>query len=292
MPIMPLFEIDPDVMRRDFNRRPFTLRHHLVGHPLMELGSLAALGERLPKKSVVLQRGDVKVSENFENVRPNGMDVEQTFARLLERQSLVLYKNIEADPLYAQLLDTCLDEIQQHTEGLEPGMTERVGFIFVSSPGTVTPYHLDREINLLCQVRGHKTLRLWDQNDREVVSEQELETFFAWHSLRATHFNECYQNRAMVFELQPGTAICQPSTAPHWVKNGSEISVSLSMTFRTAASNRRDTVYKANHAIRRLGLHPAPFGERVLRDSIKHRLFGAYLAGKRLPQSLRSSREF
>lgn len=279
---MTMLKLQPQVMRRDFNRRPFLIQHNLVNHPLFELSSLAALGKRLPKQSVVLQRGDVKVSQNFENPLLTGLSVDETFDKLLEKQSVVLYKNVEADPLYREVIDTCLDEVRDQVDEIEPGMTERVGFIFVSSPKTVTPYHLDREINFLCQIRGNKTVRLWDQLDRDVVRQDELETFFAWHSLRATQFDERFQERAMAFEIKPGDGICQPSTAPHWVQNGNEISVSLSMTFRTNASNRRDFVYKANYGLRRLGLEPADFGEHRLVDSVKHRLFRAYSTGRTL----------
>ena len=43
------------------------------------------------------------------------------------------------------------------------------GFIFVSSPGSVTPYHIDPERNFLLQVRGNKTMHMFDGSDRSLL---------------------------------------------------------------------------------------------------------------------------
>jgi cytochrome P450 len=41
----------------------------------------------------------------------------------------------------------------QFSEPLAPGMCQREGFIFISSPGAVTPFHLDPEHNFLLQIK-------------------------------------------------------------------------------------------------------------------------------------------
>jgi len=50
-------------------------------------------------------------------------------------------------------------------------MCEREAAIFVTSPGSVTPYHMDKEINFLLQIRGTKTISVFSASDREVLSE-------------------------------------------------------------------------------------------------------------------------
>ena len=49
---------------------------------------------------------------------------------------------------------------------------------------------------------------------------------------------------------------------PHWVQNGPEASVSLSITFHTPVNKRKIGVHAFNAKLRRIGLKPAPPGRR------------------------------
>jgi hypothetical protein len=66
------------------------------------------------------------------------------------------------------------------------------------------------------------------------------------------------------------------------VKNGPEVSISFSITFRTAESDRRELLYKANARLRKLGLEPTPVGQSILLDRTKQLAFGAAASLKRL----------
>ncbi len=72
-----------------------------------------------------------------------------------------------------------------------------------------------------------------------------------------------------MFELSPGEALHIPVTCPHWVKNGSAPSVSLSINYELPASTGA-SVYRANYFIRKLGMSPAPPGESPAKDMLKH----------------------
>src|SRR5207245_10351601 len=91
------------------------------------------------------------------------------------------------------------------------------------------------------------------------------------------------QTTAFVLPLVPGEGLHFPVTVPHWVKNGPEVSVSFSITFRTAHSARRELLYKANARLRKLGLKPTPVGQSILLDRTKQLAFGAAANLKRLP---------
>ena len=67
-------------------------------------------------------------------------------------------------------------------------------------------------------------------------------------------FQQEWQGKALRFDLQPGDAVYFPPTAPHWVQNGDDVSVSFSITFRSEAGDRRQRVYWVNHRLRSLGL--------------------------------------
>src|SRR5260221_358684 len=64
--------------------------------------------------------------------------------------------------------------------------------------------------------------------------------------------------REAPFLLSPGVGVYVPSFAPHWVKNGAEPSLSLSITFRSRASERREWVSELNARLRRWKLSPRP----------------------------------
>ena len=66
--------------------------------------------------------------------------------------------------------------------------------------------------------------------------------------------------------------------APHWVVNGRQVSVSLSITFATRESERSRHVYRLNGKLRKLGLDPTPPGRRAGIDRAK--AFAARAIGK------------
>jgi len=153
-----------------------------------------------------------------------------------------------------------------------PGMKRRSGFIFVSSPGSVTPFHFDQEYNFLLQIRGQKQVSLFDGEDRALLTERELEKFYA-RGHRNLVFDDTNQRKAQVFTLAPGDGLYFPVTWPHWVKNGSQVSVSFSITFRTASSDRREVLYRVNERLRRVGIKLPPVGHSELIDAAKYQAF-------------------
>ena len=70
------------------------------------------------------------------------------------------------------------------------------------------------------------------------------------------------------FTLEPGEAIHIPTHGGHWVRNGEQISISLSLNFEFPPWIHRD-VYRANNYLRRLGLAPRPPGTSPALDRMK-----------------------
>jgi Cupin-like domain len=131
---------------------------------------------------------------------------------------------------------------------------------------------MDPEHNFLLQIRGRKQVSMFDGEDRELLSDQELERFYA-RGHRNLVFDERNQRKAHVFELAPGDGLYFPVTWPHWVKNGPEVSVSFSITFRTASSDRREILYHVNERMRRLGIRLPAVGRSEFVDEAKYRAF-------------------
>ncbi len=110
---------------------------------------------------------------------------------------------------------------------------------------------------------------MFDPADREIVSNVDLERFFSG-AHRNPRFDERWQGRATECRLEPGRGVHVPVAAPHWVKNGDRVSVSFSVTFRSARSKRIANIHQMNHRLRRYGVRPSALGASVLRDHVKH----------------------
>ena len=274
-------QIDQARFQDRFDRDPFLVRHRLAEHPLFALPRLIQLARTLPEDRVEYNAGDVPVSLDPTKTPRTGLSIEETIRRIEECRSWMVFKNVERDPEYRALLDACLDQVRQYSEVRSPGMGRREGFIFVSSPDSVTPYHMDPEHNFLLQVRGRKQVSMFDGEDRDLLSERELERFYA-RGHRNLVFHEPYQMKAHVFELTPGDGLYFPVTWPHWVKNGSQVSVSFSITFRTTSSDRREILYRVNERMRRLGIRLPPVGQSEFADDAKYRAFRTLARAHRL----------
>jgi hypothetical protein len=263
-----LCEVDPQLFSEKFHARPFLIRHHLASHPLFTLPSLIALSKRLPKEHVEYNSGNLSVNQEYVLTPRNGLSIEETIRRIEECSSWMVLKFVQEDSLYGALLNQCLDEIRHYSEPIEPGMCQREGYIFISSPSSVTPYHIDNEHNFLLQIRGQKTVYQWDPWDRAVLPELELERFYLGGH-RNIPYQEDYAKQAYRFDLTPGLGLHFPVNCPHWIQNGPEVSVSFSITFHTPASDRRALAYQANAMLRKWGIGPTPIGQIPWRDYLK-----------------------
>jgi hypothetical protein len=149
----------------------------------------------------------------WENTGGIGLSPEETIRGIEECNSWMVLKNVEIDPEYGALLDRCLAEVAACGGPPVREMREREAFVFVSSPGAMTPYHMDPEENFLLQVRGAKTIHVLPPDDRNVLSVEELEHFYGG-AHRNLVFRERYRPLASAFELSPGWGVHVPVTSP------------------------------------------------------------------------------
>lgn len=263
-----LLDFNPEDFHASFGRRAFAVRHRLEGHPLFEMGRLMELARFLPPCRVEFNAGELPIGIDPALTPQTGLGAEETIRRIAECKSWLVLKNVERDPEYAALLDACLGEVEAlgHVDARQ--IDHREAFVFVSSPGSVTPYHIDPEWNFLLQVRGSKTITVFPP-DPAILSEAELERFYSG-AHRNLSYKEEYAAKGVPFVMGPGDGVHVPVTAPHWVKNGPEVSVSFSITFQTRASERRGIVYRVNHALRQRGMNPPPVGKSGWRDGMKY----------------------
>ena len=280
--------VDPEICAAYFDRKPFHVQHALADHPLFALPRLMELARRLPERFVEYNAGALAVGVRPDETPRTGLSAAETVRRIAECGSWMVLKRVEQEPAYGALLDRCLDGVAAQAGIALPRMLRREGFIFLSSPSAVTPFHLDPEHNFLLQIRGSKTVSMWGRDDRLVLPEAELEKFYAAFVHRNLPWREVFQTTAWVVPLKPGQGLHFPVAVPHWVQNGPEVSISFSITFRSEASEARELIYRANARLRRLGISPRAPGQSILLDSTKRAAFATL---SRLKRAFRRPRE-
>jgi hypothetical protein len=233
---------------------PHILRHNLTSHPLLEIEALASLAEKLPITSVEYNRGDLPIGVDGKP-GSNGLTIAETIRRVAEAQSWAVLKNIEQVPAYRDLLLGLLEEIRPEIEAATGAMLTPQGFIFVSSPNSVTPYHFDPEHNVLLQIAGHKVMTQFPAGDTRFVPDEAHETYHSGGP-RELRWDEAMLEHGTRFPLSPGEALFVPVMAPHFVQNGPAPSVSLSITWRSEWSYRESDARIFNAILRERGLSP------------------------------------
>jgi hypothetical protein len=267
-----LLDIDADLFRAKFGQEPFLIGHELSDHPLFAMDRLMRLARTLPEKNVEYNAGELPISVDPNLTPRNGLTIDETIHRIEHCKSWMVLKYVETDPAYRDLLERCLAEIRPHSEPLHPGMCKPEAFIFLTSPHSVTPYHIDPEHNFLLQIRGSKIVHEFDGRDRSVLSDEELERFYQGAHRNLT-FKEEFRTKSWAFNLNPGYGLHFPVTYPHYVANGPEVSVSFSVTFRTPDLDRRYEAYQTNAWLRRRGWNPTGVGVSPWRDKVKSLAF-------------------
>lgn len=265
----PWLNLDADAMRGNFERQPFLIRHNLRHHPLLQLPRLIELAKSLPESSAEFNRADLTLDQEYLKTPKTGLSIEDTLHQIESCNSWMALKNVEQDAQYRALLAECVDELRAYTEPIAPGTCKQEAFIFVSSPQAVTPYHCDQEHNFLLQIRGAKHMAVLDREDSEAISQPQLEAM-ASGAHRNLPFREALHAREKLFNLHPGDGLHVPVHCPHWVRVDDQVSISLSITFRSRISIRRDAALRFNARMRRWGLSPTRPGQSSAGDKLKH----------------------
>lgn len=287
----PLEHDSPSVFRDQFDRSPFLFRHLVAGQQMFSLGNLRTLATRMASAPgrVYYDTGTVRVHEKWGEI-PVKCSLTRALDELPDGDVWIILKQANLDSEYSSVLNACIDELSERIgRDLNEQISSRILSIVISSPDRVTPYHMDGEYNFLLQCLGTKTMYVFDGRDRSIVTEPELERY--WNSDRnAAEYKESAQSGALGVDLSPGLGVHVPLLFPHWVKNGPEVSVSVSINFQLP-NERLANVYRTNYYLRKFGLRPKPPGHSRVLDGTKDGLFRAVNAVKRAGPSISRVKE-
>ena len=247
---------DPHPLAEAYPEAATLLSHDLAGHELFTRGALRALAGRMRPDTISCCSGDVPVGVGPGGAPETGRSAQETIDTIERCGAWVVLKYVEQDPLYRALLDGLLAEIEPWVRPRTAAMLQREAFIFLSSPGAVTPFHFDPEHNILMQIAGRKTMNVLPFGER-ITPGPAHERFHA-EGRNGLEWRDELADCGRSFALAPGDALYVPVKAPHWVQNGEEVSISFSITWRSGWSLRENYAHGFNHILRRAGLNPRP----------------------------------
>lgn len=285
--VAPMLEFEPRTFVSCYNRTPFLLQHRLADHPQFSLTQLFALCRRMPAENVLYRHGsipgDAELDTSYDRYAL-GLTLDETLEQFEEKRAYICINNPELDAESKPLIEGLIAEIAAQIDPMDPWINWYSTYVFISSRDSVTPYHMDREMNFLLQLRGHKTVHLWDPSDDEIMTPAQKDRLLS-HVGGRPAYKPSFESKAMRFELQPGQGVHHPFIAPHRVHTGPQLSVSLAVTFRTRRSDMWTDAHRFNARVRGLGLRPGPVGRSEWVDRAK---CGLARLGQRIHRKLAS----
>ncbi|MCH2486514.1 MAG: cupin-like domain-containing protein, partial [Erythrobacter sp.] len=182
---------------------------------------------------------------------------------------------------YRSLLMELLEQLRPQIESATGELLTPQAFVFISSPNAVTPYHFDPEHNILLQLTGQKAMTQFPAGDARYAPDGVHESYHLGGP-RELPWSEDLLAGGTEFALTPGEALYVPVMAPHFVRNGPESSISLSVTWRSEWSYGESDARCFNGIARRYGVKlrapkrwPHANRAKALSYRAYRRLFGA-----------------
>jgi hypothetical protein len=293
-----VLQCDPAIFRRDLNVLPYEIQHTLAGHPLFQLPALVELAQRVAtRNNPHMSGGDVYFNEGVieagakpvytgssaDRPEEERARVAEVVRKIESAEAWIILKHVEREDGYREVMETAVVDALKLAGDEGRQLLRKIkwfeAIIFITSPQRVTEYHIDRECSWIFQIRGDKAIHLFDRADKDVVPEEELERFYTVDN-HASCYKPQYEDRALVYDMTPGTGVHIPVNTPHWLKNGDDVSITLNVNFQFH-DREIANLYKANYYLRRAGLKPAIPGHSKAGDRIKATAFSAALAVKR-----------
>ena len=285
--ISPVITADNDSLKRDFPLKPFAIRHKLSGHPLLTLPRIAQLASSMPRDLIEYNSGDAAISQDPDKVKSVDLDPIEVVNRIQTAGAWMVLKRIEKTPEYRQLLEDALTSVAR-ARGFksieDAGFSQIEGFLFVSSPNSTTPFHMDAEDNFFVQIHGEKIFAVYDNRDGKIADDAQVEHSTVKH--RNVPFHESFRPRGIEFNLDAGDGCYIPYQWPHWVKTAGSYSISMAITWKTEEVRRLNDLHRFNSMLRSLGLPQAAPGKNPALDSVK---LGLYRTAAAIIEPLRGS---
>ncbi|HTK12206.1 MAG TPA: cupin-like domain-containing protein [Xanthobacteraceae bacterium] len=257
-----------------FPLRPFEIEHDMANHPLFTLPMLARLVQEMPRDFVEYNSGKVAVNQDPNAVAEVALDPAEVVRQIETCGAWMVLKRVETHPSYRTLVEMALQSVARargYSSLSEAGFYDIRGFLFVSSPHSTTPFHLDGEDNFFVHIHGDKTFAIYDNEDRSIASEEVIEQALTRH--RNIPYQSSFDARSVAHQLAPGQGVFVPYQWPHWVRTGDKYAISMAVTWKTKDVQRRNDLFVVNAKLRSLGFPQRAPGVAPVWDSVKYTVF-------------------
>lgn len=264
-----------------FPGRALGFTHDLHLDDRLTLAAVADLADRLPRRSVIADTAAQPLLVPQGGPPRGALERPGDVIRDLQNANAWLtLLNVEDDPGMAELMNSHLDQLEAGMiakQGKRVKLRKRVAFVFVSSPNSVTPVHFDIEHSLLMQVSGSKTVSI-GRFESDAARRHEFDRYWDGSHGRI----ETLPPEEAAYTMTPGRAVYIPPGTPHWVHNGPGISLSVTLTYFTAATVRENRIEDFNSRLRRRHMKPREPGHSAIVDTAKVCAIGVWTIGQRL----------
>lgn len=260
------------------DKAAFKFNHKLLGHPTLSLESLAKILPELSPERVEYSKGLLNINDDFEKTfkeNPAKRSLEETIETIRVSDSYIMINRPEVHPAFAPIKRELIEDIEilMRRLGIGKEAIDPRLFLFIASPNSVTPFHIDRYSNFLMQFRGSKKVSVFPQWDERAVTPAHHEAYMAYANTKLP-FNAEIDALGTTFDFKPGEAIHIPFLAGHHVRNGSEdVSISMAIFFNTEQNMAWRKALRFNGISRgvldKIGMTPAPVGRQAWRDKAK-----------------------
>ena len=274
-----------DIRSDLLDRAPFKFHHQLLEHPALSLENLARVLPTLPQQQVMYSKGLLDVADDFESTfrkKPRDRTLEETIDSIRTSDSYIMVRSPEIDPSFADLYKALCGEVASlmKTRGVGSMPLQAQLYLFIASPNSITPFHIDRYSTFLMQFRGSKTVTVGTPWDDRIVSQPDREAYVVREKTKLPWSSQL-DEFSTAFEFSPGEALHIPFIAGHHVCNGPEdVSISMSIIFNTEESVRWRNAISFNHILRKqlnkVNLTPYSLGQADWRDALKSRMWQSY----------------
>jgi mannose-6-phosphate isomerase-like protein (cupin superfamily) len=237
-------------------RRVTALTHDLAGRPEFTLDVLGRVAATLDKSDIEQHAADIPVVHTSGQVRR----LHQSLTEIVAMDAstpwwVMLAGTLNVVEPYRTLATDLAAPWRDAMAEAEAGLREQFVTVFVASPGSVVPFHIDYQHNVLAQVAGTKEVTIGG------ISEADIEECLTSgvRNLRVR------PDVTETFLLHPGEGLYIPPCTPHSVVGIDGISISLSSMWVTRWGQTERMARYWNARLRRLGFRPgAPSGGRML----------------------------
>ncbi|MGH6647296.1 cupin-like domain-containing protein [Aquabacterium sp.] len=274
-----------DIKSELLDRQPFKFHHQLLEHPALSLENLSRVLPTLPQQQVMYSKGLLDVADDFESTfrkKPRDRTLEETIDSIRTSDAYIMVRSPEVDPSFADLYKALCGEVAtlMRARGVGQIPIDTQLYLFIASPNSITPFHIDRYSTFLMQFRGSKTVTVGMPWDDRVVSQPDREAYVVREKTKLP-WSSRIDEFSTAFQFSPGEALHIPFIAGHHVCNGPEdVSISMSIIFNTDESIRWRNAISFNHVLRKqlnkVSLTPASVGQSAWRDAMKSSMWQRY----------------